>query len=188
MSHRIAVAETILGWMSSAELQWLEKQAVSCQRAIELGSFYGRSSVALSAAKELICVDHWILEPQEKNAMPISGNAVGQDIYPEFCRNVAAFPNIRAVVCNLRDDLDVAALCAELHHSAELVFIDAAHDEENVMRDITTALQLVKSGGIICGHDYSESWPGVIAGVTKLLPDAKPTGAGSIWAYQVSGA
>jgi hypothetical protein len=45
--------------------------------------------------------------------------------------------------------------------SADLVFIDALHDYENVMKDISLWWPLVRSGGILAGHDFNHKWPGV---------------------------
>lgn len=36
----------------------------------------------------------------------------------------------------------------------DLIFIDGAHDYENVCNDIEVSINALKSGGILCGHDY----------------------------------
>jgi hypothetical protein len=58
--------------------------------------------------------------------------------------------------------------------------VDAAHDEASVRRDIALARRLLRPGGLLCGHDYSEFWPGVMAAVDDLVPQAS-RGPCSIW-------
>lgn len=53
-------------------------------------------------------------------------------------------------------------------NSMDVVYIDADHSYESAKEDISLYLNKVKSGGFICGHDYSTSWPGVIKAVDEL--------------------
>jgi predicted O-methyltransferase YrrM len=51
------------------------------------------------------------------------------------------------------------------HYSLEpeqdLIFIDALHDYENVMKDISLWWPKVRKGGVLAGHDFNHKWPGV---------------------------
>jgi len=55
----------------------------------------------------------------------------------------------------------------------DLVFIDAEHTYDAVKNDIKLWWPLLRSGGIICGHDYhgkyGERYPGVNQAVNELL-------------------
>jgi len=53
----------------------------------------------------------------------------------------------------------------------DLVFIDANHQYLNVQRDILSWMPKIREGGIICGHDYGDRWPGVIKAVDELFPN-----------------
>lgn len=170
--------------MRRAELEWLEAAATGLECVVEFGSFLGRSSVMLAAAKRLICVDRWIVDSQEESN---NEYAVGEDILPVFLRNLTALDdNVTAVRCDLGDNNVRVKLVQQYGQTADLVFIDSAHDYKSVLKDIRTALKICKPGGVLCGHDYSDAWPGVMAAVNKLLPDAAPTGAGTIWATRLS--
>lgn len=43
----------------------------------------------------------------------------------------------------------------------DLIFIDALHDYEHVMQDISLWWPHVRKGGILAGHDFNHKWPGV---------------------------
>lgn len=79
-----------------------------------------------------------------------------------------------------------AASCVIADKSLDLVFIDAAHDYENVHADIEAWYPKVKPRGFICGHDWNHKWPGVQRAVAdhfnlmhvQTFPD-------SVWGLQV---
>lgn len=58
-----------------------------------------------------------------------------------------------------------------------LVFLDAIHTYEETMKDINWAKGA--AAGIICGHDYSKDWPGVIQAVEESGGARKLYG--SVW-------
>lgn len=62
--------------------------------------------------------------------------------------------------------------------TVDFVFIDAAHDYESVKKDILAWQPLIKSGGILSGHDYGEPC-GVKQAVDELIQ--KPTITGTVW-------
>ena len=52
--------------------------------------------------------------------------------------------------------------------SLDSVFIDAAHDQTSVCRDIDAWLPKVKrDGGVIAGHDFNWQFPGVLKAVSE---------------------
>jgi len=51
----------------------------------------------------------------------------------------------------------------------DFVYIDGMHDYESVLQDITLYYPLVKSGGIICGHDFCKGHMGVVKAVDKFF-------------------
>ena len=53
--------------------------------------------------------------------------------------------------------------------SVDLVFIDAAHDYESVKADIMAWLPKVR--GVIAGHDYIPTYPGVMGAVDEIFGD-----------------
>lgn len=49
----------------------------------------------------------------------------------------------------------------------DCVFIDAAHDYENVKLDIERWWPLIRDGGCLFGHDWNHRWPGVERAVAR---------------------
>ena len=66
--------------------------------------------------------------------------------------------------------------------SPDMIFIDAIHEYDALKADVAHALKLMKSG-LLCGHDYNDSWPGVIEAVNELFP--KFDVCGTIWSVQI---
>lgn len=55
--------------------------------------------------------------------------------------------------------------------SIDFIFIDASHDYENVLADITAWYPKLKPGGLIAGDDYAPCWGGVIQAVNEYFTD-----------------
>jgi len=68
--------------------------------------------------------------------------------------------------------LEVAASLAG-RVKLDFVYLDAAHDEMSLLCDISAWIKLVKPGGWIVGHDYGSDFPGVVAAVDSVFPDAE---------------
>ena len=53
---------------------------------------------------------------------------------------------------------------------ADLIYIDASHDYEDVRVDLEAYWPLLNEGGVIFGDDYNEhQWPGVVEAVNEFF-------------------
>lgn len=158
------------GWMKDDELAVLRQLAGESDSVVEIGSWKGRSTKALleSCKGTVYAVDHW--KGTESDLSSIA--AINKDIYQEFLRNVGHYPNL---VILKGASVDMAGTFNG--NRVDMVFIDADHTYEGCKSDIEAWLP--KCNRIMCGHDYSDSFPGVIQAVNEKF--GKPFTTGTIW-------
>ena len=165
----IAPASVITGWMSEPELYWLAVRASNHDNIIEAGCYYGRSTRALcdNARGIVNAVDPWngnYGKNLSKDGTPTAYQMVGSNIiFNHFLVNLSE--HLHSGKCRIH--------IMEFHKTdikdPDMIFIDAIHDYEDVVRDIEHAMKLMKKG-LLCGHDYSSEWPGVVKAVDDFFP------------------
>ena len=134
---------------------------------VEIGSWKGRSAFCMASelerlgkATRLTCVDTW--EGSEEHAEHSSIQK--GTLYDEFLTNISRYQH-RIQPMRL-PSLEAAATFPD--RSLDFVFIDAAHDYENVKADIHAWAPKVKPSGVLAGHDYY-TWPGVRQAVDEVI-------------------
>lgn len=146
----------------------LAKDAPNRSTIVEVGSWKGKSAafMAVTIANlrkqiDFYCVDTWEGSPEHNEDEYI----VGGTLYDLFLKNIEPVSEyikpIRKTSVDASKDFEDNSLFA--------VFIDAQHEYEPVKEDIQHWLPKVKSGGILCGHDYHPSWKGVMDAVDEVL-------------------
>jgi len=128
---------------------------------LELGSFYGRSTVTIALTLQALGADvpFTAVDPHENyefGGVPES--------YLGFMANLRSHgvEDLVHVVKGASHDLEWAAPLA-------LLFVDALHDYENVRRDHELFERFLVPGGLVAFHDYFEWCPGVRQYVDELL-------------------
>lgn len=95
----------------------------------------------------------------------------------EYCRVEGAFNKIKVgEICKGYNNWTLIPkeshfAVDDVPNELDLVYIDAIHDEFNVTRDIECWLPKIRTGGILCGHDYYCSE--VKIAVDKKYPDIR---------------
>lgn len=153
------------GWMTENELRWLANQSEKTTSVLEVGSWKGRSTIALleNCRGVVYSVDHFKGSDEEIHKRIIEREG---SIFSQFAKNVDPYENL--VVVKM-DSLKASTLFPD--KSIDMIFIDASHTYEEVKRDI--AIWMPKARKIICGHDYQDGWPEIKRAVDDTLPDAK---------------
>lgn len=157
--------KSIKGWFSWEALYRLMVMKAPIDQPsvfVELGVFYGRSSIYLA---ELIKASG---KPIILYSVDIWQYYISTDMtYAEFVRNAIKFPGI--VMPIRRSSVEFAK---ELENdSVDGVFVDADHRYEWVKADMEAWIPKLKNGGILAGHDYTDDFPGVIKAVTEQFKD-----------------
>lgn len=156
----------------------------------EVGSFIGKTAKLMveAGARLVYCVDHFAGSESDMTA----------DIDPSLVRRgfiVNCQQQLTDGTIRLIEMPSLAAAKSFDDGSLDMVFIDANHDYEAVKADIQAWLPKVKSGGIMCGHDYGnveaflghEAFPGVRQAVDEAFGAKvrKPISGSSVWWIQV---
>ena len=151
--------QPIEGWMRFPELQFLYNTAKTMDTILEVGSWKGKSTHALcSGCKngQVTAVDHFLgsNEPAHKDA------AKDDAIYKAFQQNMSSFSNITVN----RKSSEEASKDYE-DKSFDMIFLDGGHTYEDVKADIKFWKN--KARILLCGHDFSSVWPGVMQAVIE---------------------
>lgn len=89
-------------------------------------------------------------------------------LYFYSCSLMYWFPQLRVL---RMDSITASNLFPENYF--DLVFIDADHSYEFVMRDIKAWLPMVKEGGLLTGHDYGGRYTGVKKAVDEIFGESE---------------
>lgn len=145
-------------------------QAKGWTRGVEVGVKEGRTILYLLREcpnLTMLGVDLWEPRPgleKEGGESHVTSDLPGQY---QHLRNVTAKYKERAVLLK-GESTAIAQTIPDA--SLDFAFIDADHREFAVRADILAWLPKVKPGGMLCGHDYQDKFPGVKAAVEALCP------------------
>lgn len=153
------------GWFCGENQTVLKRLLSPATRiVVELGSWQGMSSRFIAEAAPnavVVCVDHWLgstehhLVPEWRSRLPT--------LFDTFLSNLWEF---RTRVIPMRTtSLNALRELAELRVRPDLIYIDAAHDEESVYRDACAALQFPAAW--LVGDDAT--WETVEAGYRRAV-------------------
>ena len=133
---------------------------------VEVGAYIGHTALAMLAggARHVYSVDLWNGDTDSERLYWRADPDRGLRVFDEFCRRVSLFESVTPVVG------DSLFWAARWPFKIDLVFIDADHAYEPCRADIAAWWPHIKPSGILCGHDFCDSFPGVIRAVQESGP------------------
>ena len=153
------------GWLHMPEAVVLERLARD-QVVLEIGSYFGKSTVAMAeAAEKIICIDYFLYKgiPKRDNVGRSVPSAKKPDTRAIFERNVK--PWRHKIEVHEMNTFEAVKLDWE---PIGLLFIDGGHDTETVLNDCGF-LKWVIVGGHAAFHDAS--WKMVAQALQQVMPD-----------------
>lgn len=170
------------GWMVAEELLWLHDNAKGKERILEVGSWKGRSTHALATGAgktggTVWAVDHFSGSVGE-DVQHAEAKADPDSVYRQFMDNLKDCKN---VIVHRADSLEAAKCYPDGYF--DLLFLDGSHDYESVKSDLLAWGR--KCSGLLAGHDFADSWPGVVRAVREVVGEPDSV-RGSIWSKRVS--
>lgn len=157
---------------------WIVEKCRKASMVAEVGVLAGKTTerILRETRAFVVAVDHWKGVPTDPHQSKIYKNL--QQSKRNFAQRCGEFYPDRLRVMEMGSPRAASILKKE-RELFDLVFLDADHRYENVLRDIRAWRGLVRSGGILSGHDIV--WPGVRQAVEEELPKTWMRGSGSIW-------
>jgi Methyltransferase domain len=143
---------------------------------VEVGTWKGASALRMHAiAREhgletlFVCIDTWLgsaeqwMKPEPRPHLRLEGGF--PTLYRQFVANVIACDAVEDVYPLPISSTAGARVLDGLGVSADVVYIDAAHEEEELALDLELFWRVLRPGGIAFGDDYMRRWPGVVRAV-----------------------
>jgi len=156
--------EEIKGWFPQTNKDTLEMliKQYNVQTVIEIGTFVGLSAVWFAdRIKEVVTIDPFD-SITRINYLHGDWKEAAKEQYYNFVKNTAGYNNI--VCLKMTSAQAFAGPLKDV--KADLIYIDGSHEYEDVKLDILNALP--RANKVVCGDDYTASWPGVKRAVDEL--------------------
>lgn len=159
------------GWYSNGE--WIEKliRGNNMKTVVEVGSWLGLSGRHIASVLpedgKLYCVDTWAgsiehEDPQWVGMLPT--------LYEQFLSNVVHAGLTDKIVPLRMRSLDAVDILKTCDKQIDLIYIDAAHDTESVLKDLKAYFPFVSGNrGFVCGDDWA--WESVRVAVLEFAQE-----------------
>ncbi len=176
------IPSDLQGWSSHHPIFEQLIDEIQPRLILEVGTWKGASALHMASLLRqraidsvLICIDTWlgglehILQLEEQPPELYYSRSHGYPtLYYQFLANVlhsglqdyiVPFPNTSSIAARWLFYYNV---------QADLVYIDASHDADDVYSDLVNYWDLLRIHGVMFGDDWRAEWHGVISAVTRF--------------------
>ena len=170
---------------SDALIDLIKNSNGKIQKIAEIGVWKSRTTKrVLSHCSDIIsqywAIDPWLIEFRDRYYIKKFTDEQWEYLYIYACKLMYWFPKLYVI---RTDSFSAAKLFPDGYF--DLVFIDAEHDYENMMKYISTWLPKVSLNGYLTGHDYKHyRFPGVEKAVKEVFGEVKEAN-GFVWIKQL---
>ena len=159
------------------ELGWLYDNISKSKSHAEIGTYCGRSLLASCAGmrkfSKVVSVDDGSQWPNRQWVERVQAATF------EILEQNVAIHSFRM------HSVDAARECHRLGHKFDSIFVDADHNYAECKADIFAWKELLKPGGLICGHDYWAKDVGVMDAVNEVFEGRHSVVPGTrIWFFR----
>lgn len=171
------------GWASSVPLFRMLFEHLKPRHVIEVGTWKGASAIHMAElAKEIgipdfeiCCVDTWLGSVEHWDDKDSQGQFDSLNLkngfptlYYTFLRNVVSSGHQDVIVPFPIASSAGARFFIRKGVQVDAVYLDAAHEYEEVATDIKLYWKVLRSGGILFGDDFSTFFDGVVRAVAEF--------------------
>lgn len=172
------------GWFANADqLEVLIKEH-NVKTILEIGAWLGKSTrwfaKQIPGDGVVFAIDTWRGSGAEHINVPEYADKL-PDLYQQFLSNVIHEGLTNKIIPIRMESLEAAQA---IKFQPDLIYIDAAHDTESVLKDLNAWVPKMRQDTIITGDD--RSWPTVMAAVEPFAAEHGFTvhGTGNFWYYK----
>ncbi len=173
------------GWGSEHQIFHEAISASNPSLIIEVGSWKGASAHNMlkicktrGIKTEIICVDTrlgsndtlWI-DPAYRTALRLKNGYPG--IFWQFIYNMIKTGVIDSVYPLPMTSTAAYYLLRRFEIAADLIYIDAGHEHDEVYTDLSLYYNLLRPGGVMVCDDYNSGWPGVVSAINQFVAEKK---------------
>jgi hypothetical protein len=181
-----AVGESLQGWGSDSKAFETLITELKPELIIEVGTWKGGSAITMAKTLKaqgigkILCIDTWLgaIEMWDNHSDPerylsLKCKHGFPQVYYTFLANVC-YAGLQDLIVPFPLHSSSAALWLMMHGvAAEMIYVDASHEEDDVYQDMLDYYALVRPGGVLFGDDWS--WTGVRSAVTRFAAENKVT-------------